>query len=243
MTTLSPDRIFDALDATWPAAQIFDVGPWKLREARGGGQRVSSATAESPVVETDIDSAEDGMRALGQRPMFMIRRGDEELDSWLSDRDYQIVDPVTAYAAPVSRMLGELPPSIVTAAWPPFAVQREIWQAGGIGSARIDVMGRVEGPKTALLGRIGDAPAGVAFVGVDRGVAMLHALEVSPSHRRSGMGATMMRGAANWAADNGAEWLTLAVTHANTAANSLYEKFGMLPVTGYHYRRAPVGSA
>lgn len=240
---LSPKRIFDVLDATWPAAQTFDVGPWRLREGRGGGQRVSSATAEKPLIETDIDAAEDAMRALDQRPMFMIRSGDEDLDDWLADRDYQVVDPVTAYAAPVANMLKDLPPSIVTPAWPPFAVQREIWHSAGIGPARIDVMNRVEGPKTALLGRIGDTPAGVAFVGIDGDVAMLHALEVAPSHRRSGMGVTIMHAAANWAADNGAEWMTLAVTRANTAANGLYAKFGMVPVTGYHYRRAPVGSA
>lgn len=183
------------------------------------------------------------MRAIGQRPVFMIRDGDADLDTWLANRGYQVVDPVAAYAAPIEALVKDLPPSIVTPSWPPFAVQREIWASAGIGPARLDVMGRVEVAKAALLGRFTDTPAAVAFVGVDGGIAMLHALEVSPAHRRSGMGATMLAGAASWAADNGAQWLALAVTRANSPANGLYAKLGMIECARYHYRRAPVGMA
>ncbi|TMV56955.1 GNAT family N-acetyltransferase, partial [Thioclava sp. BHET1] len=47
---MSPDgeAIFAALDASWPAAALHHAGPWLIREGRGGGKRVSAATAERP---------------------------------------------------------------------------------------------------------------------------------------------------------------------------------------------------
>ena len=47
-----------------------------------------------------------------------------------------------------------------------------------------------------------------------------------------------MHGAASFAAEHGAHWLTLAVTEANAAARGLYEKLGMTLVGRYHYRIA-----
>lgn len=239
MTPPSPDRLFTALDVTWAPASLRDIGPWRLREGRGGGQRVSAATAISPVTETDIAAAETEMRALGQHPLFMIRDCDTALDSWLDTRGYAIVDPVTLYLAPTDAM-ADMPSDVyVIPSWPPLAAQRHLWAAGGIGPARIDVMARASDPKTALLARHGDAPAGVAFLAVDDDIAMLHALEVTPNCRRHGIGRALMIEAARWATRHDARWLTLAVTKANAAANALYRRLGMDAVTFYHYRKAP----
>jgi GNAT superfamily N-acetyltransferase len=239
VTQPGPENIYRVLDATWPPASFVEIGPWRLREGQGGGQRVSAATAISPVTETDIVLAVDGMRDLGQRPIFMIRPDDGPLDGWLAARGYQVVDPVHVYVSKAAPLTRPLPPATVTPAWPPLAVQREIWAQGGIGPARLAVMARASGARTALLGRIGDTPAGVAFVATDGGIAMLHALEVLPDRRRSGVGRMLLHGAANWAETQGADWLTLAVTQANAAANALYRTLGMTATVGYHYRRAP----
>ena len=104
-------------------------------------------------------------------------------------------------------------------------------------------MERAETPKAAILARSGDTPAGVAYVGIQDGVAMLHAVQVAPDQRRSGTGAAILRSAANWAIARGANWVALAVTKANTPANALYSKFAMTPATEYHYRRAPEDAA
>ncbi len=239
MTPPSPSRLFAALDATWAPANLRDTGPWRIREGQGGGQRVSAATAIYAVTETDIALAETEMRAIGQHPLFMIRDQDSDLDQWLDAREYAIVDPVVLYLADLADMPADTSGTYVIPSWPPLAIQANIWADAGIGPARIEVMRRSSSPKTALLARIGDSPAGVAFVAVDDDIAMLHALEVTPTCRRAGLGLAMMRHAAAWAARGGARWLALAVTRKNTAANALYRKIGMTEAAAYHYRKAP----
>lgn len=238
MTPPTEDRLFAALDATWPAARILRRGPWILREGKGGGQRVSAATASGPVAASDIPTAEEAMRALGQRPLFMIRAEDRELDATLDRRGYAIVDPVTMYVARIEGLIADLPEATVTPSWPPFAVQSEIWAEAGVGSQRLAVMARAAEPRTAILGRAGDRPAGTAFVAVHDDIGMVHAVEVVPVARRRGLGRTLMQGAANWARARGAAWMALAVTDANAAARALYVSLRMTPATRYHYRCA-----
>jgi GNAT superfamily N-acetyltransferase len=232
-----PERLFRAIDATWPAARMRRLGPWRLREGLGGGQRVSAATAEEPVSEGDIEVAEAGMRAFGQPPIFMIRPGDEGLDGWLADRGYPVVDPVVLRMGRVADLAERAKPATVLPAWPPLAMARDLWAEAGIGPGRIAVMERADGAKSAFLGRVGDRPAGAAYLAVDREVAMLHALEVMPFARRKGLGRVMMRAAAAWAQEAGANWLAVLVVAANAPGNALYEGLGMGAVTRYHYRR------
>jgi ribosomal protein S18 acetylase RimI-like enzyme len=67
---------------------------------------------------------------------------------------------------------------------------------------------------------------------------MIHAIEIAPEHRRKGGGALLMRGAASFAAEQGAQWLALAVTEANAPARALYERLGIALAGSYHYRIA-----
>ena len=220
---------------------MIDEGGWRLREGLGGGQRVSAATPlESGA---DIATAEKAMTALGQHPLFMIRGEDQALDNALETRGYQVVDPVTLYGVRTQDIAQAQPPSVVIPSWPPLAVQMELWANAGITAARIAVMDRALGDKTAVLCRQNDSPAGVVFAAIDGDIAMLHALEVAPDHQRQGVGERAVRAIADWAQKRGAAWLTLAVTCANEAANALYRKLAMEPLTQYHYRRAPEGRA
>ena len=98
-------------------------------------------------------------------------------------------------------------------------------------------MSRVAGPKAAIMARAGDRPSGACFVACDGPVAMLHALEVRPERRRQGAGGHLLRAAANWAAEQGAETLALVVTRRNAAARALYDRAGMKVVGEYHYRK------
>ena len=239
MTQPTPNRLFAAMDTTWPPARLIDFGPWKLREGLGGGQRVSAATVCDHVTESDIENAECGMRSLAQRPLFMVRPEDTALDTWLAARGYQTVDPVTIYLAPSKALTQTLERSAVIPVWPPLAAQKELWANAGIGPARLAVMQRCTTPRTALLARQKDAPAGTAFVAIDGDIAMLHALEVVHDLRKLGVGTRVMQGAANWALARNATWLALAVVNANGPANALYRKLGFTMATAYHYRRAP----
>jgi N-acetylglutamate synthase len=122
------------------------------------------------------------------------------------------------------------------AIWPPLEIMRDVWAEGDIGPARIAIMDRALGPKTAIMGRIRDRVSGVAFVATDGARAMLHALHVTPGLRRQGSAVNIMRTAAMWAQDQGASELFLAVAMHNQAANTLYASLGMQIVENYHYR-------
>ncbi|MDG1293980.1 MAG: GNAT family N-acetyltransferase, partial [Planktomarina sp.] len=78
--------------------------------------------------------------------------------------------------------------------------------------------------------------AGVGFLALDGDIAMLHAVEVLPSFRRTGVAKKLMAQAAKWAEDQGAKYMALMATRDNTAANNLYSSLGMRPVGHYHYR-------
>ena len=234
---MESQTLYDALEATWPPAAARRVGPWKIREGKGGGKRVSAATAEESWRNSDIADAEAAMRNLDQPLLFMIREGDDELDAGLAGLGYGIVDPVVLYAVPVRKMTGEpLAPLSTFQVYPPLAVMIDLWAAGGVGSERVAVMNRIDAPGTGLFARHADQPAGVGFVAAHGAIAMVHALEVQPEHRRQGVGSSLLREAAFWAKDEGAEHLALAVTRANAAANALYASLGFAVAGHYHYR-------
>lgn len=249
--TLTAKTAFAALEATWPAASTAPIGPWWVRTGLGGGKRVSAASqrrvddtpTDSPppprfeqLCPNDLSQAEAAMQGLGQAPLFMLRPDEPKLDQMLADAGYHIVDETMIYAIRVAELAAPLAPLAVIAAWPPLAITKALWKDAGIGPDRLNVMARAMGPKTTLMSRIGNAPAGGCFLAVADKVAMLHALEMRPDLRRQAGGRNLCIGAANWAAEAGAHWLALAVTTANIPARRLYESLGMQVVARYHYR-------
>ena len=229
---LPPHLLAEVMEATWPPAGRRLLGPFTLRDGAGGGKRVSAATCDGDFTEADLATVETAMA----EPLVLIRDGDEALDAALDARGWRIIDPVVAYAAPVAQLSAELPFLTAFPHWPPLEIARSLWAEGGIGPARIAAMERVMGPKTALLGRTGDRPAGVAFVACHGAEAMVHALDVRESNRRQGLGRHLLHAAANWAAGQGATRLSLVVTRQNAAARALYARLGMQAVGQYHYR-------
>jgi GNAT superfamily N-acetyltransferase len=224
------------MDATWPPLRACPTGPWTIRDGAGGGKRVSAATADSDWNDADIPLAEAAMRALGQPPLFLIRDGDDALDAALAARGYGIVDPVMAYTIDADALPAPAPMTTFPH-WPPLSIAQTLWAEGGIGPARLAVMDRVQGPKTAILGRTGDRPAGIAFVALHGTTAMLHALEVSPRHRKQGSAQNILNAAAQWTRAQEGRTLSLVVTVANVAARQLYASRGMQVVGHYHYRQ------
>ena len=229
---MTPALLAEVMEATWPPASRRTLGPFTLRDGAGGGKRVSAASLDGPFTDADLVALEAAM----DQPLILVRAKETALDMALAARGWQIVDPVVADAAPVARLTADLPGLTAFAHWPPLEITRSIWAGGGIGPARIAVMDRVLGPKAALLGRIDDRPAGVVFVACHGAEAMVHAVEVRDSHRRQGLGKSLLHAAANWAADQGAARLSLVVTRQNTAARALYARLGMEVVGEYHYR-------
>ncbi len=233
---MTPAALAQVMEATWPAAATLQAGPWTIRDGKGGGKRVSAATADKAWQDGDIAQAEAAMAALAQPRLFLIRDQDAALDVALQARGYRIVDPVVAYAMQLTT--ARAPDHMTTFPhWPPMAMAVDLWAEGGIGVERREVMQRAQGAKTAILARTNDRAAGVAFVAMAGRTAMLHALEVTPSFRRQGSAHNILRAAALWALDQGADTLSLVVAVANDPARRLYASFGMTVVGNYHYRQ------
>ena len=224
-----------AMEATWPPQALHRAGPWAVRQGAGGGKRVSAASPVGDWRTDDIALAEQAQAGLGQDSLFVIWPWNLALDAALAARGYAKIDPVMGYAAPVSAFA---PPQRMTSFphWPPLQIAREIWDEGHISAARLAVMDRALGPKTVILGRTADRPCGAAFVALQGTTAMIHAIAVRPALRRKGAGRQILAAAAQWAAEQGADRLALAVTQANSGAIALYTSLGMQPVGEYHYR-------
>lgn len=234
---LDPQALFDVVEATWAPARKTISGPFTLRDGRGGGKRVSAATANRCPKDAEIPIAEQAMMAMHQTPLFMIRPGEQAFDDMLARRGYAVVDPVAIYRCPINVLTAVVPPGLSTfATWPALAIGEEIWANGGIDAPRLAVMQRTAGPKTTILGRVDDRAAAIAFVALHKDTAMLHALEVVPDHRRKGVAQNIMAAAAIWAQSQGAKYFSVVTTRENSPANRLYASLKMDLVGEYHYR-------
>jgi len=177
--------IIKALDATWPAAARQTIGPWIIRDGQGGGKRVSAATPQSNWTPADIQTAEVAMQDLAQTPLFMITDKDQHLDQALAKAGYDIADPVNIYSTSIDTLTTERPPKVsMFSVWPPLAIEIDMWAEGGISDARVNVMKRVQGPKTSILARWNDHPAGVGFVAIHGKDAFVHASAVKAAGMR-----------------------------------------------------------
>lgn len=229
-----------AFEATWPAAEYADAGGFRIGRGHGAGGRVSSARAVGAWSPGDIAMAEGVHRAWGQTPMFRALDNDARLVAALTDAGYLRETPTAIMAVPIAMLTDQpIPPVTTFAVWPPLAIQRDLWRAGNINDARQAVMMQVSHPRAAILGRVDDRAAGAAFVAAHAGVAMVHGVEVLPDFRRRGLAGWMMRQAAFWAVDHGADRIALAVSRANTGARATYDRMGFTEVAGYSYFTKP----
>lgn len=230
-------RLLAVMDATWAPAEMLTRGNWTIRRGLGGGKRVSAATTDMPVTGSDIDNAEACMRELSQKPIFMLRSGNADLDAALAERGYRVVDPVLIFAGKTEGIAAINPePLIAIPCEEPLALMQELWAENGVNAARIAVMRRTKGPKTHLFSRFRDKPAGAGFVAIDNDIAMLHALMVIPEMRRAGLARKLVGRAAIWAEENNARHISAVTTGENLPAQKLFASLGMQVVGKYHYR-------
>lgn len=229
-----------AFEATWPAAEYADAGGFRVGKGLGAGGRVSSARALTGWKESDIPKVDKIHEGWGQRPLFRALDDDANLIAALEAHGFRRENPTAIMEIETSALTDlDVPRVMAFAIWPAMAIQREIWAAGNIGPARQAVMERVEAPVTSILGRIADRAAGAAFVAVHQDVAMVHCVEILPDLRRKGLAGWMMRQAAFWAAEHGAERIGLAVSRDNEGAVALYRQLGFREMAGYSYYARP----
>lgn len=225
-----------AFEATWPAAEYRDIAGFRIGRSMGGGGRLGSAVALPDWQPQGIAKAAAMHRDWGQPVLFRVPTDMPDLAEALGEFGYRAHKPTVILEIPVARLTDRpLPPITAINAWPPLAIQHELWQAGQIGTPRLEAMHRVTLPKQAILGRAEDRAAGVAFLAVSGDVAMAHAVLVSPTARRQGLAQWIMRKGAFFAAEHGANRLALAVALENQPALALYQKLGFTQVAAYDY--------
>lgn len=229
---MDAETLTDLLDATWPSASTRVERGWRIRHDPKGGNRVSATSALIP-------GKGDGPL---DAPLYMVREGEQELDATLAVQGYTKAFPCHIMAIEAKALAQDLLRDRVIACEGVLAKAREIWAEGNIGPARIAIMERAQCPKTVLLGRADDRALGTTFVGIHGDQAMLHALFVHPSARRTGLARDITIAAARWTLDMGATTLTLIVEESNGPARALYEGLGMGTVARYHYRKRPGGT-
>lgn len=233
-----PPEFEPAWTATWPAAEYAREGAFLVGRGGGGGGRVSAARAVADWSEADIAAAETRHRVWEQPLLFSVDSGDAGLAEALATRGYREADSTLILSAPLTPLAEPpIPPVTAMDCWPPLAIQRDLWAQTGIVPERQAIIDRAGHPKAAILGRTRDRAAGVGFVAVHGGCAMLHALAVLPEWRGSGLGAWMVRRAARFGLEHGAQEMALAVTAANAPARAMYERLGFAQVGAYAYWR------
>ena len=88
-------------------------------------------------------------------------------------------DPVVLYSATVASLAdGSDETAKLFRVTAPLAMIDEIWTQGDIGPGRRAVMTRPTGPHVPLLARADDRPVGVAFVALDKDIAMIHDIKL-----------------------------------------------------------------
>ena len=234
---MTPNSFWAASETCWPPLNKKNIGPWVIREGEGGGNRVSSTTANDFFRKEDIFIAENHMQLLNQKNIFHIREKDLELDNILDRLGYSLVDKTVVYGSKIAKMSSPcVPPMTAFNIWPPLRIMKDIWEIGGTTDSRISVMERCKVRKTAILGRIENKAAGCAFISEYKGVAILQALFVLPSYRRKGLARFLISESVKWVSYAESAYLALMTDKYNKEARGLYDSLGMKIIDKYHYR-------
>ena len=234
---MTPNSFWAASETCWPPLNKKNIGPWVIREGAGGGNRVSSTTANDFFRKEDIFIAENHMQLLNQKNIFQIREKDLELDNILDRLGYSLVDKTVVYGSKIAKMSSPcVPPMTAFNIWPPLRIMKDIWEIGGTTDSRISVMERCKVRKTAILGRIENKAAGCAFISEYKGIAILQALFVLPSYRRKGLARFLISESVKWVSYAESAYLAIMTDKYNKEARGLYDSLGMKIIDKYHYR-------
>jgi ribosomal protein S18 acetylase RimI-like enzyme len=245
------EEIEGAALRAWPAAEVRELGGWRLRFMSGVTNRGNSVWIGREAeggrdLLSRIREAEAFYRARGVAPMFQVTPlAPEELDPVLAERGYRAHTRTSVHAAGTARV-ASLPLPEGVSAWCEPALDPAWFEVSGH-------RGRFQGEAVAvyagLLARLGDragfarartADGEIAAVGLGfcaPPLAGISSMLTLPAQRGRRLGLAVLVALARWAGERGAARLYLQVEDQNASALALYARAGFTRLYGYHYRR------
>ncbi|MCW2766800.1 MAG: GCN5-related N-acetyltransferase, partial [Nocardioides sp.] len=235
--------------ALWPDLETRPLGDWVLRRSTASNaRRANSVLAMGPSgVADDYDRVVEFYAGPpAQRPIAAVLPDSAEDELFRShgwapesndaDTTFQIAGVARALrslrASPTPVDLVETPPVVELVETPPVVEQGGAPAPTGVETPPGSRQPRSPEPQHATA-RIGDLASGVAAY--DRGWVGFRGIEVSPEHRRQGLGLEIMAALLEWGAERGATTAYLQVLGDNEPALALYERLGFTTHHSYRY--------
>ncbi len=245
----------------WPAAEVAELGGWRLRFNHGVTNRGNSVwpgpgsgseAASGEDVASRIATAEAFYAERGRRAIFQLVpvAAPASLDGALAARGYEAFSPVhvqTAEAAAIAAL--PAPPGLElgcddapSEAWLDLATRRGRYTGVSAG-VFLAMLGRLAGRAGFAWAAGEQSLAATGLVVAAPPWAGIFAMRTLEASRGRGLGRAVLRALAGWAVGRGSRRLYLQVEQDNPAALGLYERAGFETRYDYHYRRPAGGSA
>jgi N-acetylglutamate synthase len=232
----------------WRGLEQRSLGEWLLRASGGFTSRGNSALAlgdPGTDLESAVDELEHWYSERGLPPRIQLTDNDAPpgLSGVLDQRGWSTSPTVHTMTAELGHVLR------AAKATTPLQLRLDDAPDAGWISRYARVTDVLLPTARALLTnhpaavfaslRDGEQTVAVARAAVDDRWAGLFAVEVSPDHRRSGLGEVVSAAALRWAGQRGARRTYLQTSTDNAPAIALYERLGYAVHHDYLYREAP----
>lgn len=221
----------------WRALEAEWVDGWLLRAGAGFTGRSNSALPLGP--GPGLGYVEDWYGSRGLMPQVQVPLPyGSALDSELDAAGWQAHSLSWVMTAPLEALLSEGEDAVELASSPDENwLSMYHYRGGELPEIGRTILRSAADPTFASI-HVDGALAAIGRGACDQGWCGLTAIEVSPEHRRQGLGSQVVRGLARWARTRGASAVYLQVMQTNDGAIALYEDLGFSKHHAYVYRRA-----
>ncbi|MCB1508208.1 MAG: GNAT family N-acetyltransferase [Hyphomicrobiaceae bacterium] len=250
-------QVEEAFLATWPALDQKTLGSWRLGAAEGVTGRSNSVTVlgdddlDGKALSERLDAVEAfyAARALASVVRVTALTPPALIDA-LRARGYRPEDAsrVLVGTLPADRIRLEEARAkgwvIEDEAGEPFFSAADGTGSRTSGHRRVleALLAKVGGAKAFISRHDEKGPLAGAYVAVHGAMLTLYNVATAERARRTGLASQMMRIAAGFGADAGADTLFLFVAAGNDPALTLYRRFGASQVYTYAYWRKEAGA-